>query len=116
VRDGSTLRVLLLPSYHNITLQLSGLKCPGFKREADNTEVAEPFAEEAKQFVESRLLQRDIKVILEGVANQSNGILLGTVLHPVCLFVCLANLFITSFGVVWNVLFVFRMATYRSFC
>ena len=87
MRDGSTLRVLLLPSYHNITLQLSGLKCPGFKREGDS-EVAEPFAEEAKQFVETRLLQRDIKVILEGVANQSNGILLGTVLHPVCFFCC----------------------------
>jgi staphylococcal nuclease domain-containing protein 1 len=53
-----------------------------FKREEDK-EVAEPYAEEAKQFVESRLLQRDVKIILEGVANQANGILLGTILHPV---------------------------------
>lgn len=82
VRDGSTLRVLLLPSNNQVTVQLSGIKCPGFKREADNTEVPEPFAEEAKAFVETRLLQRDIKVILEGVANQSSGILLGTILHP----------------------------------
>lgn len=59
------------------------MKCPGFKREIDNTETPEPFAEEAKQFVETRLLQRDVKVVLEGVANQSNGILLGTILHPV---------------------------------
>lgn len=43
-------------------------------------QVAEPFAEEAKFFTESRLLQRDVKIILEGVSNQN---LLGTVLHPV---------------------------------
>lgn len=87
VRDGSTLRLLLLPSYHQITLQLSGLKSPGFKREADGSETPEAFAEEAKQYVESRLLQRDVKVILEGVANQSNGILLGSILHPVIIII-----------------------------
>ncbi len=58
------------------------MKCPGFKREGDS-ETPEPFAEEAKQFVEARLLHRDVQVILEGVANQSSGILLGTVQHPV---------------------------------
>ncbi len=81
VRDGSTFRVLLLPSYQNVTVQLSGIKCPGFKRESD-LEVPEAYAEEAKFFVETRLLQRDVTVVLEGVANQANGILLGTVLHP----------------------------------
>lgn len=81
VRDGSTLRVLLLPSYHNVTVQLSGIKCPGFKREGD-VETPEPFAEEAKQFVETRILHRDVKVVLEGVANAANGILLGTIHHP----------------------------------
>ncbi|RNA25196.1 staphylococcal nuclease domain-containing 1-like [Brachionus plicatilis] len=81
VRDGSTLRLLLLPSYNLVSVQLSGVKCPGFKREADQ-EQAEPFADEAKLFVESRLLHRDVKVVLEGVSNKSNAILLGTVLHP----------------------------------
>jgi len=81
VRDGSTLRVLLLPSYHNVTVQLTGIKCPGFKRDGDN-EVPEAYAEEAKFFVETRLLQRDVTVVLEGVANPQNGTLLGTVLHP----------------------------------
>jgi len=81
VRDGSTLRVLLLPSYQVVTIQLSGIKCPGFKREND-VEVPELYAEEAKFFVETRLLQRDVTVVLEGVANQSNGILSGTILHP----------------------------------
>jgi staphylococcal nuclease domain-containing protein 1 len=79
------LRVLLLPSYHNVTVQLSGIKCPGFKREGD-VETPEPFAEEAKQFVETRILHRDVKVVLEGVANAANGILLGTIHHPVNFF------------------------------
>jgi len=78
VRDGSTLRALLLPSMNNVTVQLSGIKCPTMKQDGEN----EPFAEEAKFFVETRLLQRDVQIIVEGVANQSNGILLGTVLHP----------------------------------
>ncbi len=82
IRDGSTIRLLLLPTYHVVTVQLSGIRCPGFKRESDNTETPEPFAEEARQFVETRLLQQDVKVVLEGVANQQNGILQGTILHP----------------------------------
>lgn len=63
---------------HNVTIQLSGVKCPAIKQDSEN----EPFAEEARQFLEARLLQRDIQVVLEGVANQSNGILLGTFRHP----------------------------------
>ncbi|MEQ2181616.1 nuclease domain-containing protein [Goodea atripinnis] len=55
-------------------------KCPTFKREADGTETPEPFAAEAKFFTESRLLQRDVQIILESCHNQ---IILGTILHPV---------------------------------
>ena len=52
-----------------------------FKQDSDSgTQVAEPFAEEAKYFTESRLLQREVKIIMEGVSNQN---ILGTVLHPV---------------------------------
>jgi len=50
-----------------------------FRIEGDKT-VAEPFADEAKYFTEVRLLQRDVKIVLEGASNQN---LLGTVLHPV---------------------------------
>jgi len=91
VKDGSTVRALLLPSFHVVTVQLSGLRCSGFKRVGDK-EVAEPFAEEAKLLVESRILHRDIKIILEGVSSSNsskkdtefkgNNILLGTILHP----------------------------------
>ena len=50
-----------------------------FKIEGDKT-TPEPFAEEAKYFTEVRLLQRDVKIVLEGASNQN---LLGTVIHPV---------------------------------
>uniref|UniRef100_A0A4W2DCN2 Staphylococcal nuclease domain-containing protein n=1 Tax=Bos indicus x Bos taurus TaxID=30522 RepID=A0A4W2DCN2_BOBOX len=53
--------------------------CPTFRREADGSETPEPFAAEAKFFTESRLLQRDVQIILESCHNQN---ILGTILHP----------------------------------
>lgn len=79
VRDGSVVRALLLPDYYLVTVMLSGIKCPTFKREADGTETPEPFAAEAKFFTESRLLQRDVQIVLESCHNQN---VLGTILHP----------------------------------
>ncbi|KAM6096300.1 staphylococcal nuclease domain-containing protein 1 [Chlamydotis macqueenii] len=79
VRDGSVVRALLLPDYYLVTVMLSGIKCPTFKREADASEVPEPFAAEAKFFTESRLLQRDVQIVLESCHNQN---ILGTILHP----------------------------------
>ncbi|XP_053320970.1 staphylococcal nuclease domain-containing protein 1 [Spea bombifrons] len=79
VRDGSVVRALLLPDYYLVTVMLSGVKCPTFKREADGTETPEAFAAEAKFFTESRLLQRDVQIILESSHNQN---VLGTILHP----------------------------------
>lgn len=79
VRDGSVVRALLLPDYYLVTVMLSGIKCPTFRREADGSEVPEPFAAEAKFFTESRLLQRDVQIILESCHNQN---VLGTILHP----------------------------------
>jgi staphylococcal nuclease domain-containing protein 1 len=75
VRDGSTLRVQLIypgsgPNdwiHQYVVLLLSGIKAPvvrtGIPGVAD---TVEPFGEEAKFFVESRLLQREVKVKLEG--------------------------------------------------
>lgn len=79
VRDGSVVRALLLPGHHLVTVMLSGIKCPTFRRETDGSETPEPFAAEAKFFTESRLLQRDVQIILESCHNQN---LLGTILHP----------------------------------
>lgn len=66
---------LFVPKYMYVYIQ-----CPTFKREADGTESPEPFAAEAKFFTESRLLQRDVQIILESCPNQ---VILGTILHPV---------------------------------
>ncbi|KAK7494862.1 hypothetical protein BaRGS_00013989, partial [Batillaria attramentaria] len=74
VRDGCTVRAFLLPSFDYVTIMLSGVKT-----DDEGKQVADPFAEECKFFTESRLLQRDVKIILEGVSNQN---LLGTILHP----------------------------------
>lgn len=41
--------------------------------------VKVPYAEEARYFVEIRLLQRDVEVILESVNNNN---FVGTILHP----------------------------------
>ncbi|XP_066992984.1 staphylococcal nuclease domain-containing protein 1 [Anabrus simplex] len=82
VRDGSTVRAFLLPDFYHITLMISGIRCPGFKLDADgkpdmNTKV--PYAEEAKFFVESQLLQRDVEIILESVNNNN---FVGSIIHP----------------------------------
>ncbi|KAH9499055.1 nuclease domain-containing protein [Bulinus truncatus] len=79
VRDGCTVRAFLLPTFEYVTVMLAGIKCPMNKQDADGKQVPEPFMEEAKYFTESRLLQKDVKIILEGVSNQN---LLGTILHP----------------------------------
>uniref|UniRef100_A0A8C9SWA2 Staphylococcal nuclease domain-containing protein n=1 Tax=Scleropages formosus TaxID=113540 RepID=A0A8C9SWA2_SCLFO len=49
------------------------------QKPADGSETPEPFAAEAKFFTESRLLQRDVQIILESCHNQ---VILGTILHP----------------------------------
>lgn len=77
VRDGSTLRVMLLPNFEYITLQLSGVRAPATRAGTDGK--AELFAEEAKYFVEQRLLQHDVQVILESSSNQN---VVGSVIHP----------------------------------
>lgn len=82
--DRLLLRLLLLPQEHFQTvIAIAGVRAPATKRvNADGTEQqpAEPFGEEAQQFVEERLLQRKVQVLLLGVSPQ--GQLIATVLHP----------------------------------
>lgn len=79
VRDGSTVRVMLLPDFHYITLMLSGIRCPSTRPDESSSGPESPLVEEAKYFTESRLLQRDVEVVLEGATNQN---FTGSVLHP----------------------------------
>ncbi|XP_055606182.1 staphylococcal nuclease domain-containing protein 1 [Uranotaenia lowii] len=82
VRDGSTVRAFLLPGFQHITLMMSGIRCNGFKLDAEgkpDTTAEVPFAEEARFFVESRLLQREVEIRLESI-NNSNFV--GTIIFP----------------------------------
>ena len=68
VVNGSTFRAFLFPSdisptYQYVTLLLSGVRAPSARPGEDK----ETYEDEAKFFVESRLLQRDVQIILEGV-------------------------------------------------
>lgn len=58
------------------------LQCPGVK--LDNSGKPDPtsddpLVEEAKYFVESLLLQRDVDIILESINNNN---FVGTIVHP----------------------------------
>ncbi|CAH1129973.1 unnamed protein product [Ceutorhynchus assimilis] len=83
VRDGSTVRAFLLPDFHYITLMIAGIRCNGFKLDEqgrpDPSQKIE-FAEEAKYYVEVRLLQREVDVVLYSVNNSNN--IIGSILHP----------------------------------
>ncbi|XP_049819243.1 staphylococcal nuclease domain-containing protein 1 isoform X2 [Aethina tumida] len=82
VRDGSTVRAFLLPDFYHITLMISGIRCPGFKLDANgkpDPHVKVEYADEAKYFVELRLLQRDVEIVLESVNNNN---FIGTIIHP----------------------------------
>lgn len=51
------------------------MQCPAVKQDGDS----EPYAEEARFFLESKLLQKDVEVVLESVNNNN---FVGTILHP----------------------------------
>lgn len=82
--DRLLVRLLVSPEKHIQTLVVvAGIRAPSTKRTnpSDGKEQpAEPYGEQAQQFVEMRLLQRKVKVSLLGVTPQ--GQLVGTVLHP----------------------------------
>lgn len=77
-------RLILEPSKHQyVNLLLAGIKCPASaKPSADGaTEPGEEFGETAKTFVESRLLQRSVKVTILGL-NQHGTAFVAAVAHP----------------------------------
>lgn len=82
VRDGSTVRAFLLPGFQHITLMMAGIRCPSFKLDADgkpDLTAEDSFAKEARFFVESRLLQRDVEIRLESLSNST---FVGTIIFP----------------------------------
>jgi len=83
VRDGSTVRAFLLPDYYHVTLMMSGVKAPKVMTGRDgrpaNDGTADPYGLEAHYFTETRLLQREVQIILESVNNNN---FVGTIMHP----------------------------------
>jgi staphylococcal nuclease domain-containing protein 1 len=68
--------------YANFTLQLAGTSCPRFGNpKADPPTTTEPLANEARNFVTARLLQRELSISLYGTdKNGYNAV--GTIHHP----------------------------------
>merc|ERR1711892_621556 len=82
VRDGTTLRLFLIPDMIHVTLMMSGVRSPGTRLGPEgrpDPAQCEPFATEAHYFTESRVLQREIEVILE---SHNNNNFVGSVIHP----------------------------------
>ncbi|XP_068666121.1 ribonuclease TUDOR 1-like [Aristolochia californica] len=118
VRDGSTIRVYLLPEFQFVQVFVAGIQSPSMGRRAvvesvpepelpsedtngeapseshpltsaqrlaastaSSTEVSpDPFGREAKHFTEIRVLNRDVRIVLEGVDKFSN--LIGSIYYP----------------------------------
>ncbi|KAF7052112.1 hypothetical protein CFC21_060257 [Triticum aestivum] len=120
VRDGSTIRVYLLPSFQFVQIYVAGVQAPSMGRRPPNpTVVAEPegttngttngddsgeapaplttaqrlaastastevppdrFGREAKHFTETRVLNRDVRIVVEGTDSFSN--IIGSVYYP----------------------------------
>ncbi|PWY90819.1 hypothetical protein BO70DRAFT_358277 [Aspergillus heteromorphus CBS 117.55] len=81
--DRLIVRLLISPEEHlQVVAAMAGVRAPSTKRvTADGKEQpAEPYGEEAFQFVESRVLQRKVQVSLLGVTPQ--GQLIASFLHP----------------------------------
>lgn len=88
VFDGSRFRCQVVdpdfPDYRyaTFTLLLAGASCPRLGNpKADPPTKDEPFAEEARQFVTTRLLQRELKISLLGT-DKAGSTAVGIIHHP----------------------------------
>merc|ERR1719291_439783 len=71
---------VMTANFEQVTVILSSIRCQSIRRLEDGSEVAEPFSREARFYVETRLLNRDVTVKLEGI-DEKSGTAFGTVLH-----------------------------------
>ncbi|KAK0655922.1 hypothetical protein B0T16DRAFT_317932 [Cercophora newfieldiana] len=80
--DRLLIRLLLTEKKHwQVMTLLAGIRTPSTERTAQGqTQPAEEYGNEAKAFVEQRLLQRAVKVKIVGASPQAQ--LVATVLHP----------------------------------
>mmetsp|Transcript_45719 Transcript_45719/g.99269 ORF Transcript_45719/g.99269 Transcript_45719/m.99269 type:complete len:871 (+) Transcript_45719:76-2688(+) len=86
VMHAGCVKVLIMPqgkssTYISAVVFMTGIVAPKVKgRSADGSEQAEPYAHEAKHFLELRCLGREVELRLEGTDQYGN--LFGTIYHP----------------------------------
>ncbi|KAI1323975.1 tudor domain-containing protein [Xylariaceae sp. FL0255] len=82
--DRCLMRLKLSDKLHLQAMTLvAGIRAPATERanqSTGQTQPAEEFGNEARQFVEQRLLQRDVKVEMVGISQQ--GQLIASLIHP----------------------------------
>lgn len=72
INVGLTMRAFLLPDHYYVAFCLSGIKVV-----RDNEE----YGQEVRTFLEERVLQRDVTVIIESVQNEKNKLMNATLIH-----------------------------------
>lgn len=84
IRDGSSIKALLLDSMTLITFNLAGVQCPRMNMSAkqnDGLSGPQEYAQEAKFFTEVRLLNREVMLKIGGI-NEKYTTFFGSVVHP----------------------------------
>ncbi|KAL0240940.1 hypothetical protein GEMRC1_006176 [Eukaryota sp. GEM-RC1] len=74
VITGSFIRIIITDRRPmlSISISLAGIQCPVFRRDAQGQSVPDPFAEQAKFFVESRLLHREVPIEIHQFDDKRN--------------------------------------------
>jgi len=72
VRNGSTLRVIILDRMDEITVMLGGIRCPDYFYRTDQFKTTQKYALEAKYFTEHYLLNRDVEVNIDKLDDSNN--------------------------------------------
>jgi len=91
VRDGAAFRAIIPDTHTYINLSLAGIAAPRVNTQAKTASAAgeggaavapkpEAYALESKYFTETRLLHRDVDVVVGGIDKY--GTLYGTIIHP----------------------------------
>ncbi|EFA75440.1 nuclease domain-containing protein [Heterostelium album PN500] len=72
IRNSNTYKVVILPSFHLVQVQLSGVQSPAYKKDASGQMAPEPFAVDAETLVGNNVLHREIQLTLDTFDKQGN--------------------------------------------
>jgi len=80
VLNGSLLRVIMLPEFYSVLVSVAGVQAPSMNRRGSEENREEAYGPPAKHFTECRVLNRDVKLVLQGLDRYDN--LFARVLFP----------------------------------